>query len=568
MVLFLVTILVSNGLLYKIIKDQQEMIYVYKHTQEVHQASTWEAEVKLNQSIHVFVVIALVFVTIGSGLWFVKRLVNMSLRSRIKSAQDHLRDLSQGDLREGLPRTGDEFDSLYASINLLTERLTQLKVFAEEVGSGTFDSKIDVFNNSGAIGKSLAHMRHSLMEVASKDQVRNWTSEGIAKFSQLLRKHDHSLDLLCNELIKELVKYLHANQGALFISRDEDGQTLLDMKACYAYGRRKYLENTIHPGQGLAGQAFVEGETIYLTEIPDNYFNITSGLGDATPRSLLIVPLKLNEVLVGVIEMASLKLFRPQDIAFVEKISESIASTLHGAQIAEKTQELLHSSVTNAEQLRAQEEELRQNLEEMQATQEQFQRQAEVMKAIQEKLMLEKSMFKVLMEYLPDRLTYKDTESKVIRVNKAKAKRFNLDPDQMVGTSDFDFFPAAHAQKARDEEVLLMKEGKAMLDIQEKVTFEDGNVMFINTSRIPFRNEANELLGVFIISKDITQQKLQEATIERHNQIFKALLNLIPAFSYKVNKDGVIEDLYLGHVNRDLEALQNTTIQQLLPEFY
>jgi PAS domain S-box-containing protein len=179
---------------------------------------------------------------------------------------------------------------------------------------------------------------------------------------------------LAGKIISHLVKYLEANQGGLFVVHGQKGQEEIELTACYAYGRKKYLHKTLAVGEGLVGQAVQEADTVYLTDVPDGYFNITSGLGEATPRAILIVPLKLNGQVYGVVELASFRPFEPYHIAFVEKLAESLASTISSVRINEQTQRLLEESQQQAEMLRAQEEEMRQNLEEIAATQEEMQR--------------------------------------------------------------------------------------------------------------------------------------------------------------------------------------------------
>lgn len=555
----------------KALDEQREIINVYSVSKQVsNEVLAMQNDVDHLRFWAVAAIFCSVILTLFIGLMLSIKIINAVL-SKLHKIESKLEELSAGELPEAVINSGDELQGIYTGINILTQNLTRVKKFAEDVGKGHFDSEVVVFNNTGVLGESLAQMRNSLKEVSAQDEVRNWTSEGIAQFAQLLRQNNDNLEVLCNAIIKDLIKYLKANQGALFITESHNGEDVLEMKACYAYERKKHIHKTLHVGEGLAGQAFQEGETIFLTEVPQNYFSITSGLGDSFPKSVLIVPLKLNETIMGVLEIASLSIFEPKDIAFVEKIAESIASTVSGAKVTQETQKLLEASMMNSEQMQAQEEELRQNLEEIQATQEQMMRQTEEMRNMQKKLLLERGMFHVLMEYTPDRITYKDTDSKTLRVNIAKAKRFNLVPDQMIGTTDFDFFPKEHAQKARNEEVELMKVGVPMLDLQEKVLFDTGEVMFINTSRIPFKDETGQMVGVCIISKDITKLKVQEGLIINQDKMLKGVLSQVPIFNYKVDRHGKVTEIFTGNMREDspnVLFLDQRPIQDILPNFY
>lgn len=208
-----------------------------------------------------------------------------------------------------------------------------------------------------------------------EDKQRNWTSEGLAKFGDILRTdRDSNLEDRAYQIISHLVNYLDANQGGLFIKEEDENQKrYFKLLAAYAYNRKKYLDKKILLGEGLVGATAQEKKITYLTDIPDNYVNITSGLGHANPKSLLIVPLKIEEEVFGVVELASFNTFAPYQIAFVEKVGENIASTISNLQMANRTEKLLAQSQQQAEELAAQEEELRQNMEEMQATQESLQ---------------------------------------------------------------------------------------------------------------------------------------------------------------------------------------------------
>jgi PAS domain S-box-containing protein len=328
------------------------------------------------------------------------------------------------------------------------------------------------------------------------------------------------------------------------------------------------LDKRVDVGQGLVGQSYQEQRTIYLKQIPQNYVSITSGLGGANPTAILIVPLKVNESVEGVMELASFKEYQPFEIEFVEKVGEIIASTISNARINTHTRKLLEESQQHSEELRAQEEEMRQNMEEMQATQEQLHRQTDEMRKMQENLEVERSMFHMLMEYLPDRITYKDKESKILRVNKAKAVRFKMSAEDMIGKTDYDFFSKEHADKAVSEEQELIRSGEPKLNIEEKAVTADGDVVWASTSRIPFKNDRGEIIGMFIITKDVTELRIANASIEDKEKVIQRLLGNMPVFRYTIDRDGIIRNFWKSDNLEGLPAMDNKSVKNILPEIH
>jgi GAF domain-containing protein len=178
------------------------------------------------------------------------------------------------------------------------------------------------------------------------------------------------LEELGYNLIKELVEYTGSRVGGLFIiNQDENNQNIIELVASFAYDRQKFLEKKIFPGEGLVGRSIQENETIYINEVPENYLTIKSGLGEREPVSILIVPLRLNDIAYGVIEIGSFQNIEKYKIKFVENISDNIATTISKLKSNIQTSHLLEQTRQQAEEMVAQEEEMRQSMEELRAIQ-------------------------------------------------------------------------------------------------------------------------------------------------------------------------------------------------------
>jgi PAS domain-containing protein len=279
----------------------------------------------------------------------------------------------------------DEIGEMTVALNEHVLALKRTSEFAKEIGNGNFQTDFEPLGESDILGNALIDMRKNLKEANKKESIRkkeddqrNWGTRGLAMFGDILRQNNDNISELSYNIISNLVKYLNANQGGMFVIENENSINIKDielhMMAAYAYDRRKFADKIVRYGEGLIGTCFVEKHTIYMSEIPDSYLNITSGLGKANPRYLLIVPLMINENVYGVIEIASFYKFEKYQIEFVEKVAESIATTISSVKINTRTARLLEESKIQGEQLIQQEEEMRQNLEELQATQEESHR--------------------------------------------------------------------------------------------------------------------------------------------------------------------------------------------------
>jgi hypothetical protein len=226
--------------------------------------------------------------------------------------------------------------------------------------------------NEETLAGNLIDMREKLKRVKQEDEQRNWVNEGLAQFSEIVRNNQSNSQELADRCVSYLAKYLVAQQCSLFVLEGEEFDQHLKLTACYAFDKKKWIDKKIDIGSGLVGQAFLEGDVMQLKDIPQGYTKITSGLGDSTPRHLVIVPLKYDIHTVAVVEIASFNFFEEFHINFLKKAGEFLASAILNSQTTFKMKHLLEQSQVNEENMRQREEEMRQNMEELQATQEEL----------------------------------------------------------------------------------------------------------------------------------------------------------------------------------------------------
>lgn len=335
----------------------------------------------------IFISFALLIFSLAIILVIVQRLIK-PLESMVRITER----VAEGDLSYQEIKTGkDEIGQMNDALGRLMEGLRKTTDFANQIGKGNLEAEYSSLGEKDTLGQALLSMRSSLQEIAEEDRKRNWVTEGLTQFGDILRNNNDELSTLADNIITALVKYLGANQGGMFILRGEGEEKQLELVATYAWNRKRFRDKIMSLGQGLAGQAVLEKEYIYMTEVPRDYVSITSGLGDANPSAILIMPLKVNEEVMGIIELASFKPFEQYQIDFVAKVGESIASTLSSVQINQTTRKLLEEARISAEEIRAAEEELKQNQEELEATQEEMHRTIEELRRENKRLQEERA---------------------------------------------------------------------------------------------------------------------------------------------------------------------------------
>lgn len=241
----------------------------------------------------------------------------------------------------------------------LEEVLNRNIAFANEIKQGNLEADFDA-EEDDPLSKSLANMRDHLLEYNQKERLQSYVQTGLGQLGATLRSHFQSdLPELSKAVISELSKYLEAAQGAIFIrDQDEEGRPILRLFGGYAFTDRKHIRNQIAWGEGLVGQAAMEKEEISLTQLPEDYLLIESGLGSSRPSKIIAVPLIVRDEVQGVLELAFFSSWDEAKQSYLSQASSIIAQTLVDFTSRKKTERLLKESQQLSEELTAQQDQL------------------------------------------------------------------------------------------------------------------------------------------------------------------------------------------------------------------
>jgi|GEM_PF-3237221 PAS domain S-box-containing protein len=464
-----------------------------------------------NQRETFYTILLYLYILILSSFiyWIVKYLIlNPIYKISLSS-----RELAKGNLTEKIPyKSKNELGYIAQNINSMAEILENATDFTTKIGEGKLDADYKGLdeNHDNSLASSLLQMRKKMQESAKADKERSWVNEGLAKFADILRNNNDNIEELSYQIISNLVKFMEANQGALFVlsePENEDEQPSIILESAYAYERRKRIKKEIAIGEGLVGQSVQEGDKIYLTEVPEDFVEIKSGLGETLPRCVLIVPLKINEEIKGVVEIASIQDIPQYKIEFVEKLGENIASTIANAKTNERTKKLLMESQEMTEQMRSQEEEMRQNMEEMEATQEEMGR-------AQTEMAEKEANLNALINNTTDSIILIDTDYKIILMNDVIKNRYK-------GTQYEKMTEGSNALEmlgdVRDEWKgyydRVFKGEFLSFTIKSSVKGEDS---YRHYDIHPIKQKDGTITGASVFSRDITKEKQLEIQREEN----------------------------------------------------
>ncbi len=278
-------------------------------------------------------------------------------------------------------------DSVNAMANSLTVQVRNIADVATSVTKGDLTRQItvDAQGELDELKTNINQMIGNLRGTTERNQEQDWLKTNLAKFSRMMQGQK-DLESVSRLIMSELTPLVSAHHGAFFIADNDAGSTMLKLIASYAYRARKHVANRFAIGEGLVGQAALEKEPILLQNVPDDYIQITSGLGEAPPRNIIVLPILFEGEVKAVIELASFLPFSQIHQTFLDQLAESIGVVLNMIQANMRTEELLEQSQKLTQELQSQSKELQQQQDELKRSNTELEAQARTLRQSEELL--------------------------------------------------------------------------------------------------------------------------------------------------------------------------------------
>ena len=198
---------------------------------------------------------------------------------------------------------------------------------------------------------------------------QNQLNRGLILISDVMRKNKGDLNKLSDQLLSTIVKHVDALRGALYLHEKINNEDKLKLLAHYGLSKDSLID-VIEVYEGLTGQCYSEGKVNFVEDLPEKYFSISSGLGSSTPKALALIPMKIEDSTIGVIEIASFKMLEKVSREFLLKAADSIASQLNIVKMNNESQLLINNLKKFEKETNAKNQEIMENMEELKAVQE------------------------------------------------------------------------------------------------------------------------------------------------------------------------------------------------------
>jgi HAMP domain-containing protein/CheY-like chemotaxis protein/signal transduction histidine kinase len=318
-------------------------------------------------------------------------------------------------------------DNVNAMANSLTAQVRAIADVATSVTRGDLSRQITVEAQGelDELKNNLNQMIVNLKSTTEKNNEQDWLKTNLAKFSRMMQGQK-DLEAVSKLIMSELTPLVSAHHGAFYIMEDDNNTPVLKLIASYAYKERKHLGNRFYLGEGLVGQAALEKKPILLTNVPDDYIRISSGLGEAPPRNVIVLPVLFEGEVKAVIELASFLPFSQIHQLFLDQLAETVGVVINMISANMRTAELLEQSQSLTLELQSQSEELRKQQEELKRSNAELEAQATTLRTSEELLKDQQEELQQVNEELEEKASLLAEQNRKVESKNAEVEAARL----------------------------------------------------------------------------------------------------------------------------------------------
>ncbi|MCP4220626.1 MAG: response regulator [bacterium] len=298
-----------------------------------------------NIVLFIFVILAATVVMVFP----ISMIISGRILRPIKRLSQWASQVAKGELRQKeITSEAIEISEMGKNFNSVVQALQELTEVSDAVSTGDYSQSVRIRSENDTLGKAVNKMTVSLKNNA-------WIKDGLAELNNRMQGK-LAVREICRNILQFLTSWLNAEVGIFYLLA-EDG-LLTPIESC-GMAKRSDLTSTFEVGEGIVGKSLKDNQIKRVSDITGDHIRIRTGMGEITPRSIIAVPLIYSEKSLGVIELASMHEFSQLNCDFLESIRRKIAIAVSVAESREKLEELLGRTQQQAEELQAQQEELR-----------------------------------------------------------------------------------------------------------------------------------------------------------------------------------------------------------------
>ncbi len=471
------------------------------------------------------VYLALAILIIGALVISIIVIISLSLisapfenifTSMIKSATN----LYKGELDDNVEiiSSFEETYQITHTLERLRLRLISTVDLHNKLAERIYTDRLPVLSPRDRLAKSINNAFEKIiqrwkdrLEMEENKRKSDWINQGIAAMYEAVRIQQNSYQLLGEQVLDSFIKHANPVIAGFFIYDQEKNK--LKAVAAFAYEEKRSFDREIEPGQGYIGNAVLEKKMTYIKKLPDDYHLYLLGLGETKPKSALILPIVMNEEILGAIELLFLRELEDYEFEYFDKSTIAIAQAIKSIQINLRTEKLLEQS--------------RQQAQELEKTKELLQQQIESLKQREEELRKTQQETKGILQAVNHTLLTVEyqTDGTFISANELFLQKMEYSLDELEGINVLEIVPEDQ-QKDLKQIIKRVAKGEHISKIVKRQT-KYGEVIWLYATYTPFYDLSGTITKILFFAFDISEtykriQELEEK-VQRLNEEIAAL---------------------------------------------